>query len=414
MHDSTCTAGWRWTSRAPGRLLRSLLTAALVALGTAGAPVALADDLRISSQSDLIDPEFNQERGQIVWVDRDGNLWVANLNRTTGALEPKDGKGQLVDPGAITLGELLSFTFNGPEWLPSADGIHIVYTKYLPNRPRTAANARLALAKQNADGTWSTRILQATKPRSAPYASNDPGDPSPRITYVDPAFNHYWMNVGDPASEELIPGVPVGPRSVRFAAGERAVVYTAPVDGVSQVFRYDLDDKVLEQLTFDDGDKDLDTVPWMWTAPEFNGNPVLMTVVNRNEMRFYRQLPTVGGGIEWTFFARRMFPEGSSVWSPEPFVYQGQSYVFSGLIVPPYDFSSEIWLVNLSKTEPFMRRLNDNTLVKGRMDPEAFVTDRGAFIYYNRFDSTKVPGQPFCPTCSEGVYRVNTKLPVGP
>lgn len=365
----------------------------------------------VSSQTDLIDAEFNQERGQIVWVDVDGQMWVADVNRLTGALQPVDGKGQLVDPDALTLLEVLGMMYNGPEWLPSADGVHIVYTKFLPNRPRTIENARLAMARQRRTGSWEIEYLSPALQRNAPYASTDAGDPAPRITYVDPAFNHYWREVADAGTEEMIPGTAVGPRSVRFVGGQRAVVFAAPANGLSQIFRYDLDTKVLEQLTFDDGNKDLDTVPWMWEAPEFNNNPVLMTVVNRNEMRFYRQLPVDGQGLQWTFFARRQFVARSKVWSPEPLVYNGQSYVFTGLVVPPYDFSSEIWLVNLSKTDPFMRRLDQNAPVKGRMDPEVFITELGPFIYYNRFDSTKVPGQPFCPTCSEGLYRAHTLLP---
>lgn len=34
-------------------------------------------EILASSQPDLIDAEFSQERGQIVWVDRDAKLWVA-------------------------------------------------------------------------------------------------------------------------------------------------------------------------------------------------------------------------------------------------------------------------------------------------------------------------------------------------
>jgi len=176
------------------------------------------------------------------------------------------------------------------------------------------------------------------------------------------------------------PGVTVGPKSVRFVVGERAVVYSAPVEGVSQVFRYDLDSKGLEQLTFDDGDKDLDAAPWMWTAPEFGANPVLMTVANHNEMRFYRRLPAPGGGQKWTLFTRRQFMDSIKLLSPEPLVYGVQSYVFTGLAVLPDDSSPEIWLVNLNKGQPFMRRLDTDSPAKGRMDPEVFVTDRGPYI----------------------------------
>lgn len=386
----------------------------VVGLAVASALPALAQrspEILVSSQQDMIDAEFSQERGQIVWVDRDSRLWVAKVNQVTGAIIPSDGKGQLVDPDALRPSEVLSLTYNGPEWLPSADGVHIVYTKFLPGRAHTLANARLAIARQGADGTWESRTLEPDLPRNAPYASTDVGDPAPRITYVDPLNNHYWREVDNPIGEELIPGVPRGPKSVRFVQGARAVVFVAPADGVQQVFGYDLDTKELQQLTFDAGDKDLETVPWMWAAPEFNGRFVLMTVVDRKLMRFYRQQRASSGEWAWLPFSERLFPDATTVWSPEPFVYQGQSYVFTGLAVAPDEHSSQIWFVNVDPAQPFMRRLDDPSLIKGRMDPEAFVTDLGPFIYFNRFDSSKVPGKPLCPTCHEGVFRVHTGLP---
>lgn len=393
------------------RGLAGLALAGLAATVALPAAAQVSPEILVSSQSDMIDAEFSQERGQIVWVDRDAKLWVARVNRITGAIIPSDGKGQLVDPDALRPAEVLGLTYNGPEWLPAADGVHIVYTKFLPNRPRTLLNARLAIAKQRPDGTWDTRLLQPDLARNAPYASTDVGDPAPRISYVDTLNNHYWMEVDNPAAEELVPGMPHTPKSARFVQGSRALVFAAAVQGVQQVFGYDLDTKELRQLTFDDGDKDLETVPWMWAAPEFNGQFVLMTVVNRNQLRFYRRQRQADGSLPWLPFAQRVFPEGTTVWSPEPFVYQGRSYAFTGLAVAPNDYSSEIWFVNADEAQPFMRRLDDPTLLKGRMDPEIFVTELGPFVYYNRFNSTLVPGKPLCPTCHEGVFRAHTGLP---
>lgn len=416
----TCSMDTRTLSAVGASVRRRLNTGLLVGLiassiasfaGTVAAEGVIGKEFRSSRQPDMIDPEFNQERGQIVWVDRNAKLWVANVDRRTGAIIPSNGKGQLVDPDALSPSEVVGLTFNGPEWVSASDGVYIAYTKFVPGMPRTLANARLAVARQRPDLSWELRTLQPQKARNAPYASNDPGDPNPRITYVDPVYNHYWRDIGSPAGEELIPGVPRTPKSVRFVNGARAVVFAAPVLGTQQVFRYDLDSKELEQLTDDDGDKDIDIVPWMWAAPEFNGEFVLMTVVNLNQMRFYRRLQVPGGGLAWMPFAQRDFPAGTSVWSPEPYVYQGQSCAFTGLIVAPNTFSSQIWLVNVDSQQPFMRRLDDPTLIKARMDPEAFVTEKGPLIYFNRFDPTKVPGLPLCPTCHEGVYRVHTGLP---
>jgi len=97
----------------------------------------------------------------------------------------------------------------------------------------------------------------------------------------------------------LLPSLPASPRSVRFVVGARAVVYPLVVDGLSQVFRYDLDSKQLEQLTFDEGDKDLETAPWIWQAPELGGAETLLTVVDYSELRFYVRTVNAQGATVW-------------------------------------------------------------------------------------------------------------------
>ena len=107
--------------------------------------------------------------------------------------------------------------------------------------------------------------------RNGPYASKDEDDAHPRISYAAANGTRMWREIDDPSTEEAIPLAQNGQRSVRWVEGERALIYVAPVNGLNQVHRYDVDSKQLTQLTFDDGAKDLKSVPWMWRAPEFGG-----------------------------------------------------------------------------------------------------------------------------------------------
>jgi hypothetical protein len=364
---------------------------------------------RVSRQLDMLDGEFNQARAQYVWCDSAGRLWVANVNRRTGLLEPANGKGVLVDPAALSTQDM-QLTYNGPEWASAAAGDRIVYTKFPVDKPHTLGNARLASARETAPNVWAIELLPSGLSRNAPYSSHDADDPRPRISYVGLTGLHYWRELDTPASEELLPNLPASPRSVRFAVGARAVVYPLVVNGVSQVFRYDLDSKALEQLTFDEGDKDLETAPWIWQAPELGNAETLLTVANYSELRIYVRTGNAPGAPVWVRAATRAFNATDKVTSPEPFVYGGRSYVFLAVASQANAFPSDIWLVNIDEGAPMMRRLNDTGTLRARVDPEVFITETGPYVYYNRYNATKVPGKPYCSTCAEGLHRAYTGL----
>src|SRR5262249_573199 len=82
----------------------------------------------VPTPADVLDPEFSQSLGMIVWGDAVGRLWIANVDRATGDFVPADGRGTLVDPYAQTYNDATK-TYNGPEWVSTANGDQIVYTK---------------------------------------------------------------------------------------------------------------------------------------------------------------------------------------------------------------------------------------------------------------------------------------------
>lgn len=391
---------------------RSVLSSALAALSMAVALPAAAqfvpNETRVSPNPGLIDYEISQSRARYTWTDQNGVLWIGNMNRSTGDFEPKSGQGKQIATNTVAGWNM--FMWNGPEWLSMTGGDQIFFSYYLPNKKKVAANVRMALAVLDPAGTWVVQPLDTGgQARMSHIASKNRGDTRPHIKYLDPAENQYWRDVLVAGSEEKLDFVPPSNKSWRFASGQRSFLYTNEVAGVPQVFRYLLDDKTHQQLTFDDGAKDTGrTVPWMWKAPEFGGNFVLSTVVNGNELRVYRQF---GGSGNFTPVYSASLPAGRVAGSPEWFTYNGKSYVFMVAYVDGAEYASEVWISSIDPSKPLLRRINDDTLLRARNDPEVFITTgKGPLIYYNRYDPSINPEHPLCAACSEGVYRADPGL----
>ncbi len=384
--------------------IASLMSPLVHALNVTWVP----NETRVSAQPDMIDYEFSQSRGMLAWSDETGHLWIANVDRNTGDFIPADGKGLMIDPDVMTFQDAQK-TKNGPEWVSSAFGDAIVYTKY--NGKHADGNSRIGYAFQAPNGAWSAGLLGPNFVRKAPYGSATDGDLAPRITYVDSLENHYWRELLNADTEKSIADFPASNYPIRHVRGARAVAYPRTVNGVDQVFYRDFDTNVVEQLTFDAGTK---YEVWMWKAPEFNGEFVFMTLVDQVEARIYRKLPTgENGAMRWTPIYSKTAPAGNQMFSPEPFVWNGRSYFFMAMSVKPNKFRSEIWISNIDAASPVFKRITDNTELRTRTDPEVFVTSSGPLIYYNRLipdESGRKPKSCRNPQCSDGVYRADPGL----
>lgn len=367
----------------------------------------------VSPNPGLIDLEFSQERAKIAWTDQHGVLWLGGVNPATGAFEPLSGQGQQIATGTVS--KMNMFLWNGPEWISMASGDQLYYSYYIKGKAPTAQNTRMALAILDAGSQLKEiRKLGPNAPRMADISSQTPGDRNAQIMYFDPYYNHYWRNVVDAASEQIMPFLPAEDKAWRFATGIRAMLYTSPVSGTPQVFRYMLDTAISEQLTFDDGVKDVGrTVPWMWPAPEFGGEFVFSTFVNESELRVYRELAGTDGTSTWNLIYSASMPAGRAAGSPQWFTYNGKSYLYWVAYLGTNTFPSEVWISNIDAANPLLRRINDDKLLRARNDPEVFVTTNyGPLIYYNRYDPSRdaTGSHPLCSACSEGVFRADPGL----
>lgn len=362
--------------------------AAAVLTGLTTPPLRAAafvpNETLVSTAIDLIDLEYSSTRAQYARVDNSGQLWVGDIDRATGDYIDPTGRQYLVDINTMNTSDLI-WVYTGAEWMQLADGSEaVVYTKFVPNKRHTAVNARIGFAQPNPNGTWTAGVLPPTHlPRYDIFGIEESGGGRPAIYYLDEQKNKIWRNLDDP-TERIVPQTTAnGAHAMRFVRGARAIVYRAKVAGVWQAFRYDLDSFAVEQLTFETDEKSL---VWMWAAPEFGGDFVLMVLAKTREIRFYRKLPDTQGVLKWTMFHKVAGVRGSNIQSLEPFTYAGKSYFFMDMEIPPNDFPSEIWFGNIDVANPIWRRVSDDATLHVRTDPEYFITDNGPIIYYLKFE----------------------------
>lgn len=366
-------------------------------------------EILVSPNRGLIDAEFSQARAKVAHTDPQGRLWLADVDRETGAFHPWHGRGTLVATGTVTKSNM--FAWNGPEWIDSDRGDILHFSYYRNGSPPVATNTRMAIALPDADGNWVAQPLQSNgQPRMMHVTSRQPGDPNPQIKYLDPELNHYWRNLYDPASERRLDFLPKNNKAWRFASGYRALVYSANVDGGRQVFAYLPDQNRSVQITADAGLKDVgQTVPWIFRAPEFGNDLVMTTVVEYSELRIYRRFE-VNGSAQWRLIRSVTLPEGRTLGSPEWFVHNGRTYLSLAVFLAGNNYPSEVWISGIDPAAPLLRQVTVSEPLKARNDPEVFITQRGPMIYYNRYDPTLVPGNPLCADCAEGVYMADTGL----
>ena len=212
------------------------------------------------------------------------------------------------------------------------------------------------------NGDWVGGFMRLSGKRRSPIASLDETD-YPRINYQGSGGKTiYWreLNGSDPVVEAMVPNSDLSEGSRRFVEGRREIIFTAGATDseggiVQQVFLYNTDAGTLEQLTSDSGAK---LGGFMWRAPEFNNEYVFFTTVDRTKLRVYRKIDADGdGSMEWTAINTILPPASIPyIWSPEPFVYNGRSYLFmqlsSSTLANDMSVPTQIGLTGIDPQQP--------------------------------------------------------------
>jgi hypothetical protein len=333
----------------------------------------------------LPDPEFDRVGNRITWQDFDNNLYVASIDPVTGDLLLTEGVGELLDSNLVPIFSLANGTGtgNGPEWVYTENGAEIIYSKISAEDQWDLGRA------QTTETGWQAGLLPGGENGFSPLGSLDPNDETPRAFYllrtpenpdgIDPKIGA-WIDLKDSSQQGELDFEPGS--GGRWVEGENSFILTAKDESdIDQVVKYDTDTETYEFLTSDGTRKD---DPFMWRAPEFNDELVFFAIENSGsgptQIGVYREI-----GGTWTKFKTIDPPsEKKFIDSPEFFVYNDKSFVF--FLTQPRQNSkglSELWLAGIDPDVEFYRELSDPDVDMVRSDPEFFVTESGAYIYYS-------------------------------
>lgn len=400
----------------------------LAGVGTGGTSQTLPPEVKVGTAA-IIDHEFDWGRdgvhcptcnlgagnARFAYIDKDNKLWVGQVDFQTGFFYPPDGKGTLVDSNATAPGEI----GNGPEWMFSARGSEIVYTRWTDGMPKNVTNLNMGFARMGGGG-WIGGSVTDSALRMMPIGTMDLEDEVPSVHYQNVAVgnvvaNLYWRDVLPNAPETKLPLSTNDPGMTRrWLPGTRDMLITAPALNsatgrvVKQVFIYRTASAQLEQLTFDMSDK-LWAFPWK--APEYGNEVVFSAVVGGNKLNIYRYMAVGRNPPKWRVSKTIAMPLATPyINSPEPFVHNGRSWVFFTLSSNPDLHAYTSSLIAMTGIEPATNTLtmlsSENDPPRSRRDPEYFITANGPYIYYNRY----LLETPTTPVVNEGIFRVDTGL----
>jgi hypothetical protein len=330
------------------------------------------DQLVSDPTSSLPQPEFDRATNRIIWQDLQNRLWVGQVDPVTGALQPSDGRGQLVDTGLASVAEVE----NTPRYTYGGDQDAIVYTKKIDGE------FQLAKALEIAPNTWQATLLENGTDRWRTNGTPEETTGPAMIVYnregrVGTVVS--WRELDDPATEQTAAVIAQGGR---FLGTEPALLVLNYDDNhVIQVFVIPFETAEPEQVTF--GDRDYENA-FIWWAPEYQ-DYIFTVMIEFSELAFFRRIDGV-----WTNFYQLVIPNGKPfLSSPEAFVVDGRSYVaivscdelgvvFEGQPAGP----SEVWLTGIDPAHPFFRRIDDPGYLAIRSEPEPYMLDGDAVVYY--------------------------------
>ncbi len=361
------------------RVLTAFAILACMPCSIAVAALFQPDDRLVSDPNiDLIDPEFDPKDNLMVWQDRNGNLWLADIDQNNGAITPTSGKGLLVDTG---LSNIIAIG-NGPEFGYGAGGSAICYNK------RVADTRFLAVAYKNVGGFWTPSLLGNGANRWRPMCTGPDTLDEAKVIYINQITPDQralsWRILNSPDTERSF--TTVGDVGGRWVPKQHAFVAPNNVGGFKQLFWVDIDTEQVSQITSDNSDK-FAAIPWF--APEYN-DILISAAVNFDSIGIFRRISG-----QWTIIHTIKIPTNFLyISSPEPFVHNGKSYIAvvatESLGSDPLPYfpagPGEIWIANINPAKPFFRRIDRGEDGVFRSEPEPFMLNTGPVVYFTEHD----------------------------
>ena len=402
----------------PLRLNTIALPAALI-IGTLALfpAIAMSDDwipedlvIGISGVS-YKDPEFISADDQVVFMDSNNGLWVADLNPATGFFNSASGFDYYLDqmgfPPSIP---------NGPEWTANMTTSAVLYTKIDQEGYLQLWRAARPFASPN--------LIQMTNESThaiGPLGSRDTQHNGSGVVFIRKQAKLLEVvagPIGNLQSAQTIPNAIPG-TSTRWVYGLNMIVYQFqdtnteynqlalynPLTGSSQVLTNDTEYK---------------SDVWGFKAPEYNNRLLVGAHINDGGFAIYGNTGAPDG--YWRRIATLRLPEDSpfqylnSVEPVETTLMGGDTTYFTAQgweqdpELAPDQSDVSIWVLGLGtdSTNRFVRRVDEGAVSgdrKRRWDPESYIGDSELFVYYNLYSGGGGFGE---------LRRCTTGIPVGP
>jgi len=338
------------------------------------------NDVLVSAPDTHIgDIELDPYHNRLCWQStNDHKLWVCHLDTIDWALTDPYGMETLVDTALTPLNQ----TNNGGEWGFNQTNSLIVYNKLIKN-PISTLSAKIryvAIATETSSG-WLVHTLIDAPHRINPHATRNQEDTVVAIHYIRSSYsiNTKYKFLNDPCTEHAI----ICFTDAHWAENEQLLTGIIHDDQVGLFDPWNPGPPV--QLTNDPVLIDY-SLPFMWRAPEHMNARMFFARANGNEIRVFKETSpnTNNYTLYLSFQSPSSNPAYDKITSPEPIVYQGQSYITFMVSSSPYETSylpSEIWIAKVDSLEPVYRMVSDTT-VAIRTDPEPFPTTDMLLTYY--------------------------------
>lgn len=341
--------------------------------------------VRISPPGEnTIDPEILQALGKIAFQQQD-TIWVGDLDPESGTFNSKTGKDFFMDSGAARLGE----TFNGPEFGLDSQGWAVYYAK--------EDNGNIQIWRSVWEGTSAkAKPVTSGERHQTQLVSKNPKAKTTRLLVIRGSWRSgkgVWFDEESPSQEHEFDVVETGVASARWVDDTFRFVFSQRGgDRRGQIVLVDTETGQRKTITNDEGDK---TDPYGWKAPDYGNQMLVLAVVDDKAVAVYRQR----GGRFWDRMATLSIPPESHnaiVGSAEPFVVGRKSYISLSIKSEKArigQFSDgEIWIFGIDD-EPgkrFTLRCDGGERPVARFDPEVYVGEEEAFVYYNVLTSEGV------------------------
>ena len=367
------------------------------------------DDVPVSPPGrPFSDPEFNDGQHRVVYWDHAPsgklNISVAELDPQTGLLKSATGSDYAVDQDVSPcFKEGRWWSHNGPEWGRDRDGWAIYYTKDDANGNRHLWRAverdgryvpeALTTTPGGHCGVLVTQDTTASDTRMLSYTDQD----------VPGKGTVAWAWASQPNAFHPLPDWRGSHSIARFVEGTDFIAY-APRDkaGVPQVVLLDTSTGRIRAITDEPGDK-FDT--FGFHAPEFGGELLVMSNIDRQRLAVYRDVDKDGG--PWRKIAELRLPEDSPykcIYSCEPIAPEtgvnGVSYISLNATrtagrnrgeTGRTEKDGSIWVLGLgTESGNRMVRRVDEGAASGirttRYEAESMLGAEEVFVYYERRD----------------------------